>query len=193
MADQDDAGRIPPRRRFIGNISRAAMVTGLAGGYGAFGLIAGRYLYPSRAASSTWQFVVEVRRLSPGDSLEFEAPSGERINIARQGSAGEAEDFVALSSTCPHLGCQVHWEPQNDRFFCPCHSGVFNRFGVATAGPPADAGQSLPEYPLRIEDGLLFVQVPEVRLAEFDAGQLKAESTADRGNRSFKSENIRRT
>ena len=68
-------------------------------------------------------------------------------------------DFVAFSSICPHLGCQVNWELQNDRFFCPCHNGVFDRDGNATGGPPAAAGQRLPRYPLKIENGLLFIEV----------------------------------
>jgi len=67
---------------------------------------------------------------------------------------------------CPHLGCQVHWEPQNDRFFCPCHNGVFSPDGVATAGPPAEAGQSLLEYPLKVEGNLLFIEVAQSVLAK---------------------------
>ena len=36
----------------------------------------------------------------------------------------------------------------------------------AIAGPPADAGQSLPRYPLKIEDGLLYLEAPLERLAQ---------------------------
>jgi Rieske Fe-S protein len=54
----------------------------------------------------------------------------------------------------------VHWEAQNDRFFCPCHNGAFDRQGNATAGPPAAAGQALLRFPLRLENGLLFIEVP---------------------------------
>ena len=70
-----------------------------------------------------------------------------------------ADAFIALSSTCPHLGCQVHWEPQNDRYLCPCHNGTFAPAGTPTGGPPFEANQSLPHYPLRVEGGLLFVEV----------------------------------
>ncbi|MBI4577262.1 MAG: Rieske 2Fe-2S domain-containing protein, partial [Planctomycetes bacterium] len=73
---------------------------------------------------------------------------------------GAVEDFLALSSTCPHLGCRVHWEVQNRRFFCPCHNGSFDAAGRATGGPPAEAGQSLPRYALRLEGGLLFIELP---------------------------------
>lgn len=156
------------RRRFLGDISRAAMTVGLIGGYGGLGLVAGRYLYPARPADRVWQFVATIGSMSVGDARPFRAPSGESINIVRQGNSGDAGDFVALSGTCPHLGCQVHWEPQNDRYFCPCHNGTFNPSGTATGGPPADAGQDLPRYPLRVEGDLLFIEVPAERLVGAD-------------------------
>jgi Rieske Fe-S protein len=113
------------------------MVAGLAGGYGGFGAIALRYLYPSTTGDRIWQFVIETDRVKVGESIRYRGPSGETVNIARQNRNGDAEDFIALSSTCPHLGCQVRWESQNNRFYCPCHNGVFDPAGVATSGPPA--------------------------------------------------------
>lgn len=158
------AGADSERRRFLGNVSRAAMAAGLVGGYGGLGLIAGRYLYPARPSDRIWQYVVELGRMNVGASRLFRAPSGESINIVRQGNMGNETDFIALSSTCPHLGCQVHWESQNDRYFCPCHNGIFDPSGEATGGPPGEAGQSLGRYPLRVEGGLLFIEVPAMRL-----------------------------
>jgi Rieske Fe-S protein len=165
-----DPGETPDRgqddrRAFIDKASKAAMAAGLVGGYGGFGAIALRYLYPARPDEVSWQYVREVDRIEPGGSLRYEGPSGETINIARQGREGTADDFIALSSTCPHLGCQVRWEGSNNRFFCPCHNGVFDPSGVATGGPPAEAGQTLARYPLRVEDGLLHIAVPVVRLS----------------------------
>lgn len=154
------------RRRFLGSVSRVAMAAGLVGGYGGLGLIAGRYLYPARRSDRIWQYVVELARMEVGASRLFRAPSGESITIVRQGNTGNETDFIALSSTCPHLGCQVHWELQNNRYFCPCHNGIFDSSGKATGGPPADAGQSLGRYPLRVEGGLLFIEVPAQRLID---------------------------
>ena len=134
------------RREFLQKASRVAMTAGLVGGYGAFAAVAGRYLYPSRTGEVMWQFVSELDGIAVGETVRYRDPAGETINITRMSREGRADDFVALSSTCPHLGCQVRWEPQNDRFFCPWHNGVFDPSGVATAGPPGDAGQSLPRY-----------------------------------------------
>ncbi len=152
------------RRRFLRQVSRAAMAAGLAGGYGGLGLIAARYLYPARPAATSRQFVTTVDRLPVGESILHRVPGGESVNVTRRGPGAEAGDFVALSSTCPHLGCRVHWEPQNDRYFCPCHNGVFDVSGVGVSGPPGDAGQSLPRYPIEVRDGLVFIEVPAAPL-----------------------------
>jgi len=169
MADSDRTKtdpKEPERRDFLGHASRAAMGAGLLGGYGAFGAIAGRFLYPAGGDARSWQFVTEVGGLRLGESVRFRAPAGETINITRQGEAGTAEDFVALSSTCPHLGCQVHWEAAEERYFCPCHNGTFDAAGVGTGGPPGDAGQSLPKFPLEVQDGVLFVLVRTSSIAD---------------------------
>ncbi len=162
--DPDSAGEKPnpERRQFLSN---AAMTAGLAGGYGAFALIAGRFLYPAKPDARQWQFVSEVDGFEVGHSLSYLGPAGESINITRKHDSGDIDDFIALSSICPHLGCQVHWEAQNERYFCPCHNGIFDPDGRGTGGPPGDAGQSLPRYPLKIEKGLLFIEVPISRLA----------------------------
>ncbi len=168
----------PDRRGFLARASTVAMAGGLVAGYGGLAAIGGRYLYPARARKLAWIYVAEVASIPRGGSLPFRAPTGERIAIARQGEGATAADFIALSSTCPHLGCQVHWEPQNNRFFCPCHNGVFEPGGKATAGPPAEAGQSLGRYPLKIEGGLLYIEVPLESLsggAEVAGGILPAD------------------
>lgn len=154
------------RREFLGKTSKAAMIAGIAGGYGGLGAIAVRYLYPARPDDLSWQFVSEVDRIAEGQAIRYRGPAGETINIARQTRGRGVEDFVALSSTCPHLGCQVRWEPQNNRFFCPCHNGVFDPSGLAIEGPPAEAGQALSQYPLKIENDLLHIAVPTRRLAD---------------------------
>lgn len=174
MAPRDDKEHTGPvdeaddRRAFLSRASGMVMAAGLVGGYGAFGAVAGRYLYPARPDAGMWQFVTDLGGMRVGDSLLYRAPTGETVNITRRAENGDAGDFIALSSTCPHLGCQVHWESQNERYFCPCHNGVFDAAGVGTGGPPGDAGQSLPRYPLQVDGNLLYILVPTMRLV--DAG-----------------------
>lgn len=154
-----EAGEID-RRTFAGKLSACAMAGGLVAGYGGMGAVAARYLFPSKPVAKRWMFVAELARLKIGESLAYIAPNGAPVNVARRADSGAAEDFIALSSTCPHLGCHVHWEGQNKRFFCPCHNGTFDPDGKGIAGPPGEAGQSLPRYPLRVENGLLMIEVP---------------------------------
>jgi len=168
------------RRNFLEKASGIAMAAGLVGGYGGLAVMAGRFLYPRKSEGGLWQYVIETEHLEVGTSIRYMGPSGETINVARQANNGTVDDFVALSSTCPHLGCQVRWEAQNDRFFCPCHNGSFDLSGRATEGPPAEAGQSLPTYPLKMEGGLLFIQVPPPQFADAQ-GEVKGLNEENRG------------
>jgi Rieske Fe-S protein len=147
------------RRVFL---STGIMGCSLTASYGTLAVFAGQYLYLASPSDGTkaWRFVAKLKSLAVGDTVNYESPAGAKIVIARQADKGTVEDFVALSRVCPHLGCQVHWEQHNNRFFCPCHNGVFDPNGKPISGPPADAGQSLVQYPLRVEDGLLFIEVP---------------------------------
>jgi len=152
------------RRRFLARASSGGSVGALALAYGTLTALAVRYLYPDKSDEGNWLFVSEIAAFSPGDALEFQSPDGLKAVIARRGNEGGVDDFIALSSTCPHLGCIVHWEAQKGRFFCPCHNGVFTPDGKGIGGPPGKAGQSLLRFELREKDGLLFVRMPEQQL-----------------------------
>ena len=46
-------------------------------------------------------------------------------------------DWVAFEQKCTHLSCPVIPQPQQGRFFCPCHEGVFDiATGEPISGPP---------------------------------------------------------
>jgi Rieske Fe-S protein len=155
MSESDRATK--DRRRFLGRATAVAMGGGLLASYGTFFAYAGRYLYPAGPAPTAWLYVARVDDLKVGDSILYRTPLGERVVVTRTAAEGAAGDFLALSSTCPHLGCQVHWESAKNRFFCPCHNGVFDPSGLGIDGPPK--GQSLVRFPLRVEGGLLFIEV----------------------------------
>lgn len=148
------------RRTFVKWSWGLGMVAALTAAYGTLTAFMVRFLYPARPRTRAWQMVIDLTGIRSGESLIYRLPNGSPVNITRVGESGATGDFLALSSTCPHLGCQVHWESQNNRFFCPCHNGIFTAEGVGIGGPPGDAGQSLPRYPLKVEDNLLFIEVP---------------------------------
>lgn len=172
MAQQEtDFGTDEGRRESLGWLGRVGLAAGLTAAYGTLAAYMGRFLFPARPPAKGWLFVAQADQVSSGEALLYRTPAGRTVNITRRGDGrredgrqGEAADagegsFLALSSTCPHLGCQVHWQPQNDRFFCPCHNGIFTPEGQAIGGPPAEAGQSLPQYALKVDGGLLFIEV----------------------------------
>lgn len=153
-------GSSEPRRSFLSTTSGWLMTAGLVTGYGAFGAMLGRFVYPTGSRNREWQFVCTVDSLKPGDALDFISPAGTKIVVTRQGPGTDAADFLALSSVCPHLGCRVHWEGASNRFFCPCHNGAFDRAGNPVSGPPQAANQPLIRFPIRVEDGLVFLEAP---------------------------------
>jgi cytochrome b6-f complex iron-sulfur subunit len=155
-----DSDSTESRRTFFSTCGNLAMVGGLAASYGTLGVCAIRFLTPNpNDENLDWQFVATLESLEGQNSYEYIASSGVKIVIARAAEAAES-GFLALSSVCPHLGCQVFWEAAKDRFFCPCHNGTFDSGGKATGGPPADANQSLTQYPTKIHNEALYVYAP---------------------------------
>lgn len=154
----------PPSRR--GFVSTLFMIVGLVAGYGLGVVHFFRYLVPLRKRGRKREmFVGTLQDLEVGSSRTVKDPRGEEIALARIAKDDEdpARGFKALSSKCPHLGCKVHWEAGNDRFFCPCHNGVFDKNGIALSGPPAKEGKNLATFEVKVnrETGWVYVMVPE--------------------------------
>jgi cytochrome b6-f complex iron-sulfur subunit len=71
--------------------------------------------------------------------------------------------FLALYRKCTHVGCVLPWladDPSEDdlaakgRFNCPCHGGIFDRYGKVHSGPPP---RPLDLFPIIVEDGEVIV------------------------------------
>ncbi len=63
-------------------------------------------------------------------------------------------ELLAHSNVCTHLSCLVRWQADAQRFFSPCHNGVFDRIGDVVSGPPP---RPLDRYQVKVEDGLIWV------------------------------------
>ncbi len=145
------------RRAFL---ARVLMGVGLALSYGTFALEGFLFLIPERLRPRTRKlFAGQVDQYPPGQVQSFYDLQGNEILVKR-----DASGFQAFSSVCPHLGCRVRWEAEKERFFCPCHRGVFNANGIAISGPPAEGGQNLFRLPLEIDpaSGVLYLEVKDV-------------------------------
>ena len=68
------------------------------------------------------------------------------------------DGFKVFSGICTHLGCIIKWEENNNRFFCPCHKGIFDKTGKVVDGPPPEP---LHEYKVEQEEDLVFVYVKD--------------------------------
>ena len=70
----------------------------------------------------------------------------------------ENGDIVALSPICKHLGCTVNWNGEKsnpNRFFCPCHYGLYEKDGTNVPNTPPPA--PLDHYEYEIKDGTLYL------------------------------------
>jgi Rieske Fe-S protein len=83
--------------------------------------------------------------------------------VRRQGEGGK--DVIALSSTCPHLGCHVNWDPEKSQFVCPCHTGVFDAAGERVSGPPP---RNMDRLECKEEAGRLLVQWQDFKIGVKD-------------------------
>ena len=61
----------------------------------------------------------------------------------------------ALSNTCSHMQCPVHWDASLNQFLCPCHGGLYDMNGTNIGGPPP---KPLPEYVHRLDGTTLYVE-----------------------------------
>ena len=76
--------------------------------------------------------------LGPSGRLEIEY-AGEPAVLVRT-----AAGVVARSLLCSHFGCRVQWEPDKERYHCPCHEGTFDGEGRLLGGPPIRPLRALP-------------------------------------------------
>lgn len=160
--DQEKTTPSPPgegtssRRDFLAKILMGA---GLALAYGTLAVKGLLFILPPRTRVKTRKlYAGTLEHYQPGSTRVFYDLEGTPIMVKR-----DARGLRAFSSVCPHLGCKVHWEEENRRFFCPCHGGVFSEDGVAVAGPPADAGQKLFEVPVQVDEssGMVYLEVKD--------------------------------
>jgi len=79
------------------------------------------------------------------------------IWVRRQGD----QEVIVLSSICPHLGCPVNWQPDQTRFYCPCHGGIFDVSGQHAGGPPP---RSMDPLEFEFRTGRLWVRWQDFKI-----------------------------
>jgi menaquinol-cytochrome c reductase iron-sulfur subunit len=64
---------------------------------------------------------------------------------------------TAISPSCPHLGCGVHWDAAKSGFLCPCHDSEFDSEGKVLSGP---SPRALDRFETRVEGDRLWIGEP---------------------------------
>jgi Rieske Fe-S protein len=131
--DQEDRRSI--LRKFV-SAGITLLTTSLAG------LLAVVAAPKSSGSAPRWRRAVSMFDLPPNEPMSavltdrhadgwYQTTSQAVVFIDRDG-----QGYRALSATCQHLGCQVHWDQGKHQFLCPCHGGVYDRDGRVVSGPP---------------------------------------------------------
>ena len=140
------------RRDFIANI---ILGTGTVLALGSLAYRFLEYLYPVIPPIK----LVEVPAGKPDD-----IPSdGVRLVQLAEGPVmlEKAEKEVrAFSAICTHLGCTVQWHPEEKKFICPCHQGVYDFNGNVMSGPPP---RPLQKLQVKVRDDQVFVLMNSVK------------------------------
>ena len=56
---------------------------------------------------------------------------GQKVGVYKD----EEGHLYPVDIRCPHLGCQLEWNPDERSWDCPCHGSRFDRFGKLISGP----------------------------------------------------------
>jgi len=143
----EENGDLLSRRKFLGTLS--AVAGSLAGIM--ITIVAVGFLYPVPRRGARPLFACLESEFPPGQVREIKDPRGHKVLLMRR-SSGE---IVAFATVCTHLGCAVYYRPEEERFDCPCHQGVFDANGFPISGPPRTP---LPRYPTEVREGKVFIQ-----------------------------------
>ena len=147
------------RRRFLYQL-------GIAGVGGVFTLLAAvplvGYFFSVlfRRPAEQWVKVCSLDQIDTVEPRLFRvAFPGEDANVPYQVVKGvfvirRGLELLAFSNVCTHMGCSVRWLDWRQQILCPCHGGMYDRWGELAGGPPA---ASLPYYLSRVEGNDLFI------------------------------------
>lgn len=175
----DGASRGAPatRRQLLQRLGSAAVVGGPVLVAGWWLTLGARAAMPPRPDSVLW-LVGPEQAFGDQRSHRIRTPAGREL-VIRPVPTTDGE-WIAMSTTCPHLGCQVRWLSGARRYECPCHAATFDERGEPLSGPPLEAAQPLAHYPVLVEAGRLYVELPPWELDSPGASPVRRRTTRSR-------------
>lgn len=154
----DVPGSELPRRQFLTfAVNGIAALIGAAIAVPAVGYI----LSPARRSRKVaWAFLGDVEEFpldqpklthfpTPGAGAWMRDPMHQAVYVVNRGE----RNFTIFDVHCTHLGCPVQYNAAVDRYFSPCHGGVFDSAGRVLAGPPP---RPLDRYEVKVEGGKIY-------------------------------------
>lgn len=118
--------------------TRRQFLNGLLGGW--IGALFGSFLYPIikfifPPYQEPDQVVLLFSEYSGIEPNSFKIFSwGNKPGIFKKNADGS---YMAFVGVCTHLDCNVTYMPEQKKFFCACHDGWYDEFGINIGGPPA--------------------------------------------------------
>ena len=82
-------------------------------------------------AKELFQIPAERAAEIPGGHGGVVLLHGEKVGVYKT----EDGRLYPVDIRCPHLGCQLEWNPDERSWDCPCHGSRFDRFGHLISGP----------------------------------------------------------
>jgi Rieske Fe-S protein len=120
------------RRSFLGRMSA---IIG-AGFFAQIVLPVWRYVFPGTSREPdkvefTEDMLTQLNALETGQCFRFQW--GGVPGLALLAQDGQLRIFKGV---CTHADCNVAWRSKTNDFFCACHEGRYDEFGINIEGPP---------------------------------------------------------
>lgn len=124
---------------FIGRFSRRRPCWYVATGFGKWGMTSSMVSARILTALITGRDCQEADIFSP--ERRFTAQAAKELAVHGAYTVkGLAKHFLPpgkgrIISNCPHMGCRLEWNPEEESYDCPCHGSRFDREGHLIDGP----------------------------------------------------------
>lgn len=113
------------RRGFVRNAALGAVLVVLA----QLGVGFVRFFWPNKTGAFGGRIAVEAANVPPVGGTPYRNAAGRFYLVHTE------DGLLALWWKCPHLGCTVPWNENEQHFHCPCHGSIYLYNGVRIAGP----------------------------------------------------------
>ncbi|SDP74209.1 QcrA and Rieske domain-containing protein [Desulforhopalus singaporensis] len=152
-----------PRRSLIKKIwALIGLLAGIELAWIGTTILASRQKRGDKQTDAGYIDVAKVETFQPG-TVTAVARGGFYVSRLEDGS------FLALTSTCTHLGCALPWDNKERKFICPCHGSTFDCRGDVLSSPATSA---LSLHPLRLENGVVRVDISRrIRRSAYNESQ----------------------